>query len=251
MTERPSGQDRLFGQQRAEVARACRVLAVEGLVSDILGHVSRRVDHGRMLIRARGPRDQGLLLTTSEDVVLVDLDGDAAEDLGDHKLPQELPIHAEVLRRHPHLGSVVHAHPPDVVLCSIAGLDLRPVFGAFNIPAMRMAERGVPTFDYYGLIRDRRRAEEMVDAMGDRPAIVLRGHGLTAAGATVAGAVVTALNLNALATMTAAVARVGAVAPSVPEADRAELPDLGSGFNDDLVWVHHLAKLTHTGLGVD
>ena len=232
------------------MARACRVLAVEGLVGDILGHVSQRVDPERMLIRARGPRDQGLLLTASDDIVLVDLDGEAAEDLGDYHLPQELPIHAEVLRRHPHLGAVVHAHPPEVVLCSIAGLELRPVFGAFNIPAMRLAEHGVPTFDYYGLIRDRRRARDMVDAMGDRPAVVLRGHGLTAAGATLAGAVVTALNINALAAMTAALARVGAVAPAVPDADKAELPDLGSNFNDDLVWFHHLAKLAHAGLGL-
>lgn len=44
---------------RGEVAVACRVLATEGLVENILGHVSARVG-GRMLIRCRGPRERGL-----------------------------------------------------------------------------------------------------------------------------------------------------------------------------------------------
>lgn len=237
--------------RRLDVARACRVLAAEGLVSDILGHVSVRVGDDRMLIRARSATDPGLLLTRSEDVVLTDLDGKPAEDIGDRQLPQELPIHGEVLRRRPGDGSVVHAHPPQVVLCSIAELPLRPVFGAFNIPAMRLAERGVPTFEYYGLIKSRARGEQMVAAMAESRAVVLRGHGLTTAAPTLAGAVVTALNVNLLATMTAAMAHAGRTAAEVPESDRAELPDLGAAFNDELVWRHHVAKLTYRGLGVE
>lgn len=235
---------------RVNVARACRVLAAEGLVSDILGHVSVRVSGDRMAIRARSSMDPGLLLTRPDDVVLVDLNGSPAEEIGDRQLPQELPIHGEVLRSRRDAMAVVHAHPPDVVLCSIAELPLRPIVGAFNIPAMRMAEEGVPTFQYYGLIRNRHRAEEMVRAMGDSPAVVLRGHGLTTAAATLAGAIVTALNVNVLARLTATLAGMGREAMLVPEGDRAELPDLGSSFNDELVWRHHIAKLAYKGLGV-
>ncbi len=204
-----------------------------------------------MLIRARSQDDKGLLLTRADDIVLVDLDGHPAEDIGEHQLPQELPIHGEVLRHRQDMAAVVHAHPPEVVLCSITELSLLPIVGAFNIPAMRLGERGLPTFEYYGLIRDRARAEEMVTVMGASPAVVLRGHGLTSTAPTLAGAVVTALNVNALATITSAVARTGRVAPVVPEADRAELPDLGSAFNDELVWRHHVAKLAYRGLDID
>ncbi|MGH9114392.1 MAG: class II aldolase/adducin family protein [Acidimicrobiales bacterium] len=225
------------------MARACRILAVEGLVRDILGHVSLRVGDDRVLVRARGPEDNGLLLTRAGDVVLVDLEGFPAEDIGDHSLPQELPIHTAVLRRRADVAAVVHAHPTDVVVCSIAGLALEPIFGSFNIPAMRLAERGVPVYAYYGLIRERDRAEEMVAALGDERAVVLRGHGLTAVGGNLAGAVVAALNLNALAAMTVAVASAGGRAQPVPAADRADLPDLGSGFNEGAVWRHHVAKL--------
>jgi len=87
--------------------------------------------------------------------------------------------------------------------------------------------------------------------MGDARVVLLRGHGLTSAAPTLAGAVVTALNLNLLARMTVALASMGRSAPPVPEADRVDLPDLGSGFNEQLVWQHHMAKLAHRGLAVD
>lgn len=247
----PAGGPAALALARADVARACRVLAAEGLVNDILGHVSVRVGDSHMLIRARSASDPGLLLTRPDDVVLTNFDGQPAEELGDRQLPQELPIHGEVLRARSQDAAVVHAHPPDVVLCTIGGLTLRPVFGAFNIPAMRIAERGLPVFDYYGLVKSRARGEQMVAAMSGTRAVLLRGHGLTTAAPSLAGAVVTALNVNLLARMTVALAGAGCDAPVVPEADRAELPDLGSAFNDELVWRHHVAKLTWRGLSLE
>lgn len=50
----------------------------------------------------------------------------------------------------------------------------------------------------------------MVAAVGERPVVVLRGHGLTSTGAGVA---------------------------------EAELPDLGGGFTVDTAWRHELARL--------
>lgn len=242
--------DPRFASERAEVARACRVIAAEGLVADILGHVSLRVADALLLVRVRRPADQGLLLSVSDDVMLVDLDGNPAEDPGDRVLPQELPIHLAVLRRRPDMTAVVHAHPPDVVACSIAGLPLEPIFGAFNIPAMRMAERGIPVYRYYGLVRDRRRGDEMTGVLGDGRAVVLQGHGLTTTGPSLAAAAVAALNVSRLATMTLALATAGRRAAAIPAADLAELPDLGSRFNDEAVWRAYLARLGHLGLGI-
>ena len=86
---------------------------------------------------------------------------------------------------------------------------------------MRLAERGLPVFDYYGLVKSRARGEEMVAAMAGGQAVLLRGHGLTTAASTVAGAVITALHVNRLAKMTAA------VAATVRAAAGALLEDLG------------------------
>jgi ribulose-5-phosphate 4-epimerase/fuculose-1-phosphate aldolase len=232
-------------RQREEIAEACRILAVEGLVDGILGHVSARVDDGHMLIRCRGPEEHGLLFSTADDVRLVDFDGQGGELTGGYAVANELPIHGETMRARPEVGAVVHAHPPAVLACGIAGLPLRPVFGAFNIPALRMAHDGVPVYPRSVLIRRPALAKEMLAAMGDRPVCVLRGHGITVTGANVRQAVVRALNLDALATVTLAVASTGRTAEDIPAEDLAELPDLGSAFNDDATWRYHAAKARH------
>jgi ribulose-5-phosphate 4-epimerase/fuculose-1-phosphate aldolase len=228
---------------RATVAQACRILAMEGLVEGVLGHVSVRAGDDQMLIRCRGRDEHGLMFTTDDDVRLTDLGGTIVGDGEGYTVPNELPIHGELLRARPEVNAVVHAHPPDVLLCGVAGLELRPVFGSYNIPAMRMALEGVPVYPRSVLIRRPEQAHEMIAAMGDRPVCVLRGHGITVTGASVEEAVVRALNLNALATVTLELARLGARPERLPEEDVAELPDLGSAFNDLSVWRYHVAKL--------
>jgi 3,4-dihydroxyphthalate decarboxylase len=116
---------------------------------------------------------------------------------------------------------------------------------------MRLAECGIPIYDYYGLIRDRRHGDEMASILGASQAVVLRGHGLTATGQSLAAAVVTAVNVNQLAIMTLKLASTGMAGPPlVPAADRAELPDLGTTFNHDAVWRTYVAALAQAGLAV-
>ncbi|MDQ3504974.1 MAG: class II aldolase/adducin family protein, partial [Actinomycetota bacterium] len=56
-----------LADQRAEVARACRVLAGRGLADGILGHISLRIDTTRLLVRCRGPAERGLGFTDPAD----------------------------------------------------------------------------------------------------------------------------------------------------------------------------------------
>lgn len=233
---------------RTTVAQACRILAMEGLVEGVLGHVSVRDGEDAMLIRCRGADEHGLMFTTDDDICRTDLGGTIIGDAGGCTVPNELPIHGELLRARPEVNAVVHAHPPAVLLCGLAGLELRPVFGSYNIPAMRMAIDGIPVYRRSVLIRRADLAHEMIAAMGDRPVCVLKGHGITVTGVSVEEAVVRALNLNALATVTLELARLGAEPEPVPAEDVAELPDLGSAFNDLAVWRYHLAKVGSQGM---
>ena len=164
---------------RQEIADACRVLAARGLADGYLGHISLRVDAQRLLVRCRGPQERGLAWTTPEDVHLVTLDGEPGADgeLDGWTPPNELPLHTEVLRRRPDVSAVVHAHPPAVVAADLAGLGIRPIVGAFDMPGTKLAAGGVPVYPRGVLVRNERLAAEMVDAMGDRPVVLLRGHG--------------------------------------------------------------------------
>jgi ribulose-5-phosphate 4-epimerase/fuculose-1-phosphate aldolase len=228
------------------VALACRVLAHQGLAEDILGHVSVRDGHDGLLVRCRGPRERGLLFTQRTDVHRVPLEGEPALG-GSYRAPNELPIHREVLRARPDVVAVVHAHPPAVVAADLAGLELRPIVGAYNIPAMRMASEGVPVFPRGVLISSAELGQQVARTLGDRPVCLLRGHGIVTTGSTVQQAVVRALNIDALARITLEASRFGPVAELDPE-DVAALPDLGSHFNDAQVWSHHVARLEHAGL---
>lgn len=228
---------------RAKVATACRVLAAQGLVDGILGHVSARVSDRELVVRCRGGSERGLAHTEPDDVWRVTLDGDAVDVPRGYSAPKELPIHTEVLRVRPDIGAVVHAHPPAALLCALADLPPRPVFGAYNIPAMRLALEGVPVFRRPVLITRRELAVEMLAAMKDRPVCILYGHGITAVAATVEQATVLAVNLEVLLRLTLELARLGARPPVVEECDLDELPDLGAAFNDRLAWQALVADL--------
>ena len=228
---------------RADIAAACRILAMEGLVEDILGHVSVRAGEDRMLIRGRGPAERGLAFTTAGDIRLVDFDGRGDDPDSGYTLPNELPIHGEVFKGRPRVNAVVHAHPRSVLLAGLAGLELRPIYGAYDIPGMRLALAGIPTYPRGVLIRNTALAAEMLAAMGEAEVCVLRGHGITVTGATLEQAVVRAVSLHKLAEVTVTLAGLGVTPAELPAADIAELPDLGSGFNDTTMWRHLRAKL--------
>jgi len=233
-------------QGRQLVSDACRVLAGRGLAEGYLGHVSLRVDEQRMLIRCRGAQERGLRWTTPADVHLVTWNGEPGQpgELDGWTPPNELPLHAEVMRSRPEVDAVVHAHPPAVVAADLADLGIRPIVGAFDIPGTRLAAAGVPVYPRGVLVRDRRLAGEMVAAMGASPVVLLRGHGLTSAGGTVQEAVLNAVSVDQIARLELAVVSAGGRLVDLPDEDLAELPDLGAGFNHATAWRHELARLS-------
>jgi ribulose-5-phosphate 4-epimerase/fuculose-1-phosphate aldolase len=228
---------------RAKVATACRILGARRLVDGVLGHVSARAGGG-MLIRCRGPRERGVARTEPADVRLADLEAGRRLEPGDGwDVPKEWPIHAALYQARPEAGAVVHAHPRAAVICSLAGLTPQPVIGSCNMPALRMALEGVPTYPRAILISRLELAREMLDAMGASRVCVLYGHGITTVGETVEQATVAALNLAELLSLTVTLAQLGAAPPPLPAADLAELPDLGSRFNNQLTWQSLVAEL--------
>lgn len=230
---------------RKKVALSCRILAKEGLVEGILGHVSVRIPGGdEMLIRCRSDEEHGVLFTKESDIRRVDFDGRGSDlQEGRYEVPNELPIHGEIYKARPEVGCVIHAHPPAALVCGITELEFRPVFGAFNIPAMRMALKGIPVFPRSVLISRPELASLMIKAMREKDICLMKGHGITVVGSTVEQATVRALNFNALARVTLQIAQTGREVADIPQEDVEELPDLGSTFNDEWVWRHHVKML--------
>lgn len=230
---------------RRLVAEACRVAAARGLVDGILGHISLRVDDDLMLVRCRNATDRGVAFTRAGDIRLVRMDGSAgaAGELDGYRVPNELPIHIECLRAMPQLRAVAHFHPPDVVAADLAGIRIRPIYGAFDIPGARLARTGVPVYERAVLIRTARLGQELIAAMHGQPVVICRGHGIVSAAATVQQAVLQAISVNRLAQMSMRVASAGGTLRDIADEDWGDLPDLGAGFNTDAAWRHELAHL--------
>ena len=229
---------------REKVAAACRILGTEGLAPGVLGHVSVRTGDDEMLIRCRGPWERGVRFTSARDIRRVSFSGVPLEKMDGTEVPKELPIHGELYRSRPDVTAVVHAHPHAALLAGLAGLKPRAVFGAYNMPAMRLALEGVPVYPRPVLITRADLAAEMITAMDGRSVCLLRGHGVTVVGETVEQATVRAVNLTELYQVTVELAQLGAAPAELSPSDLAELPNLGSRFDDSFAWSALYARTT-------
>ncbi len=232
-------------QRRALVAQGCRVAAARGLVDGILGHLSLRVDDDQLLIRCRSDTDTGVAFTRPSDIRLIRFDGSAAAagELDGYRVPNELPIHVETMLADSRHRAVAHLHPPAVVAADLAGITLRPIYGAYDIPGAWLARRGVPVYERAVLIRNSKLAKEMVAAMGDASVVLLRGHGITSPATTVEQAVLQAVSLDQLARMSLRVRAAGGTLRDIDDSDWDDLPDLGPTFTAETAWRHEVARL--------
>ena len=165
------------------VAAACRVLAATGLVEHVLGHVSVRTGPDRLLVRCRGPRESGawpgppsgdvreVPLAGAPDVGAVDGAQRAADPPG--AAAPAARGHRGRARAPAGRGGVLAAGP-----AAAAGLRRvrHPRRGGWPRVGCRSGPRAA-------LVRTDALAGELADALGDRPVVVLRGHGLVSVAA--------------------------------------------------------------------
>jgi HCOMODA/2-hydroxy-3-carboxy-muconic semialdehyde decarboxylase len=165
-----------------DLIAANRILAQEGIV-DGFGHVSVR--HNRDKTRFLMARAIAPSLVTPGDLVEYDLDGDGVNVNGRSQYAERY-IHAEIYRARPDVNAVVHDHSPSVVPFTVSKTPLRPVY---HMAAFMGA--GLPLFDIRTamgmtdmLVSDRARGQALVRVLGDRPAVLMRGHGVAVVGPT-------------------------------------------------------------------
>jgi ribulose-5-phosphate 4-epimerase/fuculose-1-phosphate aldolase len=205
------------------VATACRVLARLDLTPAGQGHVSARISGtDRILIRARGAGELGVRYTTADQVIEVNLDGKlAANDAGDLAVPLEVFIHTEVYRARPDVNSVIHIHPPNVVLFTVCDKPLLPIYGSYDPAGLQLLLDGIPTYDRSILIRTPQLGADLAKTMGDAKVCMMRGHGITTAGSSIEEAAMHAIGLSELAAMNYKAYLLGNPRP-ISEEDQAE-----------------------------
>jgi ribulose-5-phosphate 4-epimerase/fuculose-1-phosphate aldolase len=236
---------------RRKVALSCRILAMTGLVKETTGHVSARIPGtDEMFIRARGDDETGLLFTAETEIVRVDFDGNGVPKDAGLGTPNELPIHGEIYKARPNVACVVHAHPPGVLLCGIAGVELRPLFGGYDPSSLRIALDGIPIFPRSITLHRPEDVWPMLEIMGERNVCLMRGHGITVTGTSVEQATVRAIKMEALARINWHAAQRGAIPEiSAEDVEVFNRSDRGRRRQStEPVWRYYVQLLEQRGL---
>ena len=166
---------------REKLARACRLLYMEGLM-DHGGLVGARIpETGHLILNPRemrGTTGRHPGLMTGDDMVIVDLDGNRVE--GSNNPPSETPIFTGVFRARPDAMAVFHMHLEYATLFSVVGKPLQAV-GVTGAP---FGEQ-VPVHADPTLIQKPEQGVAVAKTLGANPAVILRGHGVVVAGSSI------------------------------------------------------------------
>jgi 3,4-dihydroxyphthalate decarboxylase len=239
---------------KIELVLAHRILAVQGIYRGGLGHASARIPGTeRMLLRCRRGSDFGLKYTTPDHIRELDFNGNSPE-LEGYRVPEELPLHGEIYKNRPDIGAVVHAHPTASTMCVMAGLELRPIVGAYDPYVTRLILPGVPTYRRSVTINSCELAETMLAIMGKSDLLLMDAHGVVVTGATIQEATVRAIKLEQLAQMHLDFAKMAVVPKNLSEEDIAHFTHRGQARNKSdsaSLWRYHVKELEHDGLGAD
>ncbi|MDP1537672.1 MAG: class II aldolase/adducin family protein [Burkholderiales bacterium] len=158
----------------AKLLKAWHFLYKRGFIEGF-GHISARIPDSELFLLARhslGPR------ANAEDFLVVDLQGRKVSGKGD--MPGEYPIHLEILKARPDIGSVVHYHGLHSTAFTTSEHQLR----AIHLMGTLFHD-GIPTYDDPRLVTNADRGTALAQALGPHRAVLLRAHGAAITGATV------------------------------------------------------------------
>lgn len=192
---------------KEKVARGTRILSHQGL-ADFHGHLSARVPGTRDLLIK--PVLVSLREIQAGDILRVNID-DYKGQLADNARqiagidtaisksalpPRETIIHAAVLEARSDVNAVIHTHQMFATAFGAAGREILPIH--INSAAFG---KGTPILEKADLIVSEADGKLIVDALGDRNALLLKNHGVVVVGGSVEEAVWNAVNLERAAQM--------------------------------------------------
>jgi L-fuculose-phosphate aldolase len=162
--------------ERTEVLAAAQEMARLGLVVGSSGNVSRRIKDvkGRDLM-AVTPSSRPYETLILNDIVVIDFEGEPV--LGDLIPSTESLSHIAVYQARRDVGSVMHTHSTYASAMAVAGLEIPALIDEMVIllgGPVRVAEYATPSSEEL--------AVNVVNALGDRKAVLMRNHGLIGVG---------------------------------------------------------------------
>lgn len=164
---------------KQKIIDGMKILLRDGLMELNTGHLSVRVPGQDLICLPGHLHDQGRTLDTLtvDDIITIDMEGNKIE--GALSAVGESFIHTKIYAARPDVSAVIHCHPKMATCFSIAGVEILPVYHRAVI-----FHPGVPIWDYPGQLDTPELGQQVAEALGDRPALLLQGHGAVTVGAS-------------------------------------------------------------------
>ena len=174
-----------------------------GLVVATSGNVSARCDANALAITASGRDYESMTL---DDIVVVDFDGEPI--VGDAIPSTEMLMHVAVYLARPSIGAVMHTHSVYASALAVSGQALPTLVDEVVVHLggeVRVSEYAFPSTEELG--------KNVVEALGERNAALIRNHGLIGVGKTPNGALHTCQLVERAAHVYAVAKALGNPAP--------------------------------------
>jgi len=229
---------------RRKLALMCRVLGRQDSIG-LYGHVSIRVPDTDKVLMTPGA---GLEKTTVrvDQIFVFDLAGKIHYHPGGDmpiQIPAEWRIHTQIHADRPEIGCVAHLHARASTLLGIAGRDIVPMYAQGSI-----FSGGVSTFDDPRMVLDDGSAVALSQALGNRIACQMRGHGSVVVGETAEAALAACTFIEQNAQYQIDAAPLGGLKAYAPEVwDKLVAGRVGGG-SGRLVWDYWERKILAEGV---
>lgn len=201
-------------EERRKLAMMCRIAGSLGYIGEF-GHISFRVPETEIVLVTPGAGSEKT--TVSADQIFVfDLRGELLHHPRGFNIPIEYPIHTRIHRDKPAAACVAHLHSYNSTLLGIVNRPIVPVINQ----AFYLCD-GVPTWDDPSLVVRDEQAGELSQALGDKLACQMRGHGSVVVGETVELAMMNCYTVEENARLQVAAEAFGGAVPFSPEVVQA------------------------------
>ena len=152
---------------KEKVVMVCKILQKQRVI-DGYGHVTARLPDGRILSTPHMPPGK----VAMRDLIIIDGEGKKLSGAGEPN--GETPMHTSIYKARPDVQSILHYHADELVAVAASGQGIKVLSNAGV-----HFYRGTPIYDSPLLIRDPQLGDKVAATLGDRSAVLLRGHGGT------------------------------------------------------------------------
>jgi ribulose-5-phosphate 4-epimerase/fuculose-1-phosphate aldolase len=150
-----------------KMVMVCKILQHQGVI-DGYGHVTTRLPDNKILSTPHMPPGK----VAVRDLIILDADGKKLEGFG---VPNgETAMHTSIYKARPDVQCILHYHADELVAVAATGQQIKVIANcgvAFH--------RGTPIYDSPVLIRNEDLGNKVAQTLGDKVAVLLRGHGGT------------------------------------------------------------------------